>query len=158
MAPAAKKASGSDVRNVDRETTERLRHAVSRLARLMRQQDEGGLGATVVGALATVKKLKSCTLGELAQREQVSPPTMTKVVEKLEKLGYVVRAADPADRRVTRVSITAEGRQYLVSTKHRRNEWLSQQIDGLSADQRESLTDVIEVLETLIPPTESEYA
>jgi DNA-binding MarR family transcriptional regulator len=62
---------------------ERLRHAVNRLARLMRQQDEGDLGATYIAALATVRKRGPLTLGELAAHERVSPPTMTKVVEKL---------------------------------------------------------------------------
>ena len=52
---------------------ERLRHGVNRLARLMRQQDDGDLGATSTAALATVRKRGPVTLGELASLEQVVP-------------------------------------------------------------------------------------
>ena len=56
---------------------ERLRHVVARLARLLRQQDEGQLGATASSALASVNNRGPMTLGELAASEQVAPPTMT---------------------------------------------------------------------------------
>ena len=98
---------------------ERLRHGVNRLARLMRHQDDGDLGATATAALATVRKRGPLTLGELASFEQVSPPTMTKVVEKLESRGFVTRRIDPDDRRVARVNVTAAGTRYLERTRAR---------------------------------------
>jgi DNA-binding MarR family transcriptional regulator len=132
------------------EATERLRHSVARLARLLRQQDEGGLGATSISALASVRHRGPITLGELAAVEQVAPPTMTKVVEKLESHGFVVRTVDPNDRRVNRVAITAAGRRHIDATRARRTAWLAARVETLEPSQRASLGEVITVLEALI--------
>jgi DNA-binding MarR family transcriptional regulator len=129
---------------------ERLRHSVARLARLLRQQDESGLGATSISALASIRTVGPLTLGELAAREQVTPPTMTKVVEKLETLGYVTRTTDLHDRRVTRVAVTASGRRHLDTTRARRTAWLASRLEGLDRDQLARLTAAIDVLEALV--------
>lgn len=132
------------------ETAERLRYAVNRLTRLLRQQDEGGLGATSTAALSSVMNRGPMTLGELAACEQVAPPTMTKVVEKLESQGFVTRQVDAKDRRVSRVTVTASGRRHLDSTRARRTSWLAARLDQLAPDQLEKLTDAIDALETII--------
>jgi len=129
---------------------ERLRHGVNRLARLMRHQDDGDLGATSTAALATVRKRGPVTLGELAACEQVSPPTMTKVVEKLESRGFVTRRVDPDDRRVARVTVTTAGTRYLDRTRARRTAWLAARLGELDAEQRAQLTSTIELLEAII--------
>jgi DNA-binding MarR family transcriptional regulator len=140
------------------EAAERLRHSVTRLARLLRQQDEGGFGATQTAALASVKNRGPLTLGELAACEQVAPPTMTKVVEKLEAHGFVTRQVDQNDRRVSRVTVTAAGRRHLDATRQRRTAWLAGRLHHLPADQLDRLMDALDVLETLIatdaPPTD----
>jgi len=128
---------------------ERLRHAVTRLARLLRQQDEGEFGATATSALATVKLHGPITLGDLAGREQVSPPTMTKVVEKLEAHGFVTRATDARDRRVTQVSVTTAGRRHLERTKALRTAWLAERMSALDTDQRQRLATAVEAIEAL---------
>src|SRR5919205_2842653 len=76
----------------------RLRLAVTRLARLMRQQTDTGLSPTLLAALATVESAGPLTLGELACREQVAPPTVTKAVGGLEEQGFLSRTVDPGDR------------------------------------------------------------
>ena len=129
---------------------ERLRHSVNRLARLMRHQDDGDLGATATAALATVRKRGPLTLGELASFEQVSPPTMTKVVEKLESRGFVTRRIDPDDRRVARVTVTTGGTRYLERTRARRTEWLAGRLGELEPTQVASLAGAIELLEAII--------
>src|SRR5262245_30917929 len=123
----------------DAEHAERLRHAVARLARLMRQQDDGDLGPTATAALASVRARGPLTLGELAVAEHVAPPTMTKVVEKLEARGYVTRDVDPNDRRVTRVSSTYEGNRHLEVTRAMRTAWLSDRLAELDPYEREQL-------------------
>jgi DNA-binding MarR family transcriptional regulator len=136
---------------VDRTSdAERLRHGVNRLARLMRQQDDGDLGATSTAALATVVKRGPLTLGELASFEQVSPPTMTKVVEKLEAREFVTRRTDPDDRRVARVSATAAGTRYLERSRARRTAWLAARLGELEPAQLAQLTSTIELLEAII--------
>jgi DNA-binding MarR family transcriptional regulator len=140
MPPAADRTSDA----------ERLRHGVNRLARLMRHQDDGDLGATSTAALATVRKRGPLTLGELASFEQVSPPTMTKVVEKLEARGFVTRRIDPDDRRVARVSVTAAGTRYLERSRARRSAWLAARLDLLEPQQLEHLASTIELLDAII--------
>ncbi len=128
---------------------ERLRRSTARLARLLRQQDEGGFGATATSALATVQHHGPMSLGELAGREQVAPPTMTKVVEKLETHGFVKREVDPRDRRVARVTITVAGRRHLERTRERRTAWLAARLDALDAAERRRITEAIGALERL---------
>ena len=121
----------------------------------MRHQDDGDLGATSTAALATVRKRGPVTLGELAACEQVAPPTMTKVVEKLESRGFVTRRVDPDDRRVARVTVTTAGTRYLERTRARRTAWLAARLGELDAEQRAQLTSTIELLEAIIGEPDS---
>src|SRR5258705_2375959 len=93
------------------EVADRLRLSAFRLTRLLRQQDTEGLAPTLSAALATVEREGPLTLGELAVREHVAPPSITKAVEKLVGMGLVARTQDDADRRVARVRITPAGRR-----------------------------------------------
>ena len=72
----------------------RLRMTAFRLTRLLRQQDTEGLAPTLSAALATIDRDGPLTLGELAAREHVAPPSITKAVEKLVAAGLVTRAPD----------------------------------------------------------------
>src|SRR3984957_1793709 len=92
------------------ELATRLRVAVTRLNRKLRQQALAGLSPAQASALGAVNRLASPTLGELAAAEQVQPPTVTRLVTSLERAGLVARETAGADRRVVRVKITAEGR------------------------------------------------
>jgi DNA-binding MarR family transcriptional regulator len=128
----------------------RLRFAVARMARLLRQQDQSGFGPTFIAALATVGSHGPLTLGDLAAREQVAPPTITKVVEKLVANGLAERIADTTDRRVARVAITAKGAKQLQTYRTRRTEWLAQRLRDLDVDDRARLAAAVDVLEQLI--------
>src|SRR5437016_6228901 len=77
----------------------RLRLAVTRLNRRMRQQAESGLSPSAQSALATIDRHGAPSLGELAAHEGVRPPSITATVAALEVQGLVVRAPDPSDRR-----------------------------------------------------------
>src|SRR5687768_508567 len=122
-----------------------------RLARLLRQQDEGTLTPTMRATLGTISRDGPLTLGELAVIERVAPPTITKVVGKLEDVGLVVREPDAGDRRVCRVSLSDEGRSWMDADRKRRRDWLSEQIhrlDGADVDRLAAAVDVIEGLTT----------
>src|SRR5688500_13790926 len=90
-----------------------LRMVVMRLSRRLRQQAEGEVTPSQLSALATVERLGSVTLGELAAAEQVQPPSMTKIVGGLEAHGFVIREVDPNDRRIARVRISEDGRRFV---------------------------------------------
>jgi len=138
------------------DTAGRLRLAVARMARLLRQQDHSGFGPTVIAALATIDHHGPLTLGDLAAREQVAPPTITKVVEKLMASGLVARTVDTTDRRVTRVTITTKGARQLAAYRTRRTEWLAERLCCLTDDERARLEAAVEVLEKIIAVPEPE--
>jgi DNA-binding MarR family transcriptional regulator len=131
--------------------------AITRLGRLLRQQDQGGLSQSLLSALAATEARGPMTLGELAAYEQVAPPTVTKLVERLEGLGYVTRAQDPSDRRVHRISPTAAGRAQLEINRTLRTAWLAERLAALPADELVDVEAVLHVLEHLTaPPTRSD--
>ena len=76
------------------EVAGRLRIAVNRLQRRLRQESLGGLSPAQASALGSVNRHGSPTLGELAAIEQVQPPTMTRIVASLTEAGMVTRVAD----------------------------------------------------------------
>ena len=130
-------------------TADRLRLSVTRLHRLLRQHSAGDLTLTQSSALASVNKHGPLTLGDLAAAEQVSPPTITNVVGKLERAGYVERTIDTHDRRVCRVSITPAGQDHLLAIRESRTAWLATRLAELEPDDLARLTDVLDLLEHL---------
>ena len=132
------------------ETADRLGMAITRLARLLRQQAGDDLTPTMRAAVGTIAREGPLTLGELAAVEQVAPPTITKVVAKLEDRGLVEREADPADRRVVRVVLSDRGHRWLETDRRRRHAWLAERIDGLDTTEAERLVAAVTALESLI--------
>ncbi len=129
-----------------------LRFAVARLNRQLRQQDQSGLSATLGAALASISRDGPLTLSQLAATEQVSPPSITRLVDKLADRGFVTRQVDPDDRRVTRVRITAAGRRQLESIRTRRTAWLASRLAELSTDDVARLDAALAVLDGLVAP------
>jgi DNA-binding MarR family transcriptional regulator len=128
----------------------RLRLAVTRLHRRLRQHSAGGLTQSQASALASIGQLGSPTLGALAASESVQPPSMTRIVGGLEALGHVVRVTDAADRRVTRVTLTPQGIQVLDRSRSLKNAFLARQLHGLAPDERRALADLTVLLERLV--------
>jgi DNA-binding MarR family transcriptional regulator len=128
---------------------DRLGTATVRLARMLRQQDEGELTPTMRATLGTISRDGPLTLGELAGIEQVAPPTVTKVVGKLEDAGLVTRTADPDDRRICRVSLSDQGVRWLPADRKRRRDWLTEQLRRLNVDDVDRLTAAVEIIEGL---------
>lgn len=128
----------------------RLRLAVVRLARRQRQRADTGLSLGLQSALAVVDTNGPLTLGELAAIERVAPPTVTRIVAKLEDAGLVERGGDPADGRRVVVAITPAGAQRLAESRERRNAWLSEQLDRLPAADRRRLLAAVGSMERLL--------
>jgi DNA-binding MarR family transcriptional regulator len=133
----------------DEELAARLRVAVTRLNRKLRQQALAGLSPAQASALGTIDRLASPTLGELAAAEQVQPPTVTRLVASMESAGLVAREIDSVDRRVVRVRITAEGRRNLQRIRTLKNAFLTRRLAALDPAERgvaEALTSLLEHL------------
>ncbi len=131
------------------EMAARLRLSSTRLARRLRQQAGTGHTPSQISALATVERHGPLTLGTLAEHERVAPPSITKLLAKLEADGLVERATDPDDRRVQRVSITKAGRDLMAESRRRKTTWLTARIRELPPEEQARLADALDVLDHL---------
>jgi DNA-binding MarR family transcriptional regulator len=128
----------------------RLRVAVNRLQRRLRQEALGGLSPGQASTLGTVRRLGSPTLGELAAEEQVQPPSMTRIVGHLVAAGLVCRETDVADRRSVRVRVTPEGERMLHRIRRAKNAFLVRRLDELAPDDRRRADELVALLEHLL--------
>ena len=91
---------------------QRLHGAAIHLLRRLRAEDvASGLTAPRASALSVLVFAGPRSIGELAAAEQVRPPTISRLVQELERDGLVRREADATDARVQRVHATAAGDQ-----------------------------------------------
>ena len=134
----------------DEEVAGRLRIAVNRLQRRLRQESLGGLSPAQASALGSVSRHGSPTLGELAAIEQVQPPTMTRIVASLAEAGMVTRVADANDRRSARVRITPAGERALERMRTRKNAFLVRRLGELSPDEQRHAAELVALLEHLL--------
>jgi len=127
----------------------RLRVAITRLNRQLRQQSVGDLTLSQWSALVTIELHGPLRIGDIAEREGVSAPTATRLTASLEEQGLVHRETDSTDRRSSYVDITDHGRQQLDWARNVTTERLAQRLAALSGDDVQQLLDVIPLLETL---------
>ena len=127
----------------------RLRLAVTRLARQLRQTSDSDLSPTQSAVLATLANHGPVTLGELAELERVASPTITKVTGILQERGLVVKVTDAADRRFVRVELTADGHALVERSRARKTAWLARQLHDLPPEELAQLAAAADVLEHL---------
>jgi DNA-binding MarR family transcriptional regulator len=138
---------------------DRLHSAAIHLLRRLRAQDEAsGLSAPRLSALSVIVFRGPITLGELAHAEQVRPPTITRLVQELEREGLVRRRVDSEDRRIQRVSATAAGKRILQEGRARRVAALAASVRSLTTVDRRLLERATVLLERVVrdrPATEA---
>jgi DNA-binding MarR family transcriptional regulator len=134
----------------DPELASRLRFAVARTARRLRQEAGTGLSPSLTAALATVERCGPLTPSELADAERVRRPTVTRMLGHLEDEGLITRTPDPADRRSTLIAITPAGAALLAAARTRKDVFLSERLDGLSPADRETLARAAAILEGML--------
>src|SRR3954447_6276882 len=91
------------------EAAARLRVAITRLQRQLRQQSVGDLTLSQWSALVTIEMHGPMRIGDLAEREGVSAPTATRLVASLEERARVSRESDASARLRRYISATSEG-------------------------------------------------
>ncbi|MFC4020910.1 MarR family winged helix-turn-helix transcriptional regulator [Micromonospora sp. GCM10011542] len=127
-----------------------LRDAITRLNRRVRQaRPVGDLTVTQVSALTSLRLAGALTPRELADVERVQPPTMTKIVAKLEDRGLVQRTPHPTDGRQVILAATEGGQAVLDQFERARDEWLAHRLAALDEDERETLHRAAEILQQL---------
>lgn len=131
----------------------RLRMAIVRTARRLRQEAAGTGGEltpTAVAALATVERHGPLTPSELAEIERIKRPTATRTLRVLVEAGLVDRAPDPADGRSALLSVNASGRERLRRLRGRKNAYLARRMRDLPADDLRTLDRAAEILEGIL--------
>jgi DNA-binding MarR family transcriptional regulator len=132
----------------------RLRMAIVRTARRLRQEAAGGavgeLTPTSAAALAAVERHGPLSPSELAEVERVKRPTATRTLHILTEAGLVQRAPDPTDGRSALVSITPAGRNHLRRLRGRKNAYLARRMRDLPAADLETLDRAVEILEGIL--------
>jgi DNA-binding MarR family transcriptional regulator len=126
-----------------------LRVSISRLSRRMRAQGDSFLSATQLAALGAVFRHGVLTPGELAEHERVQPPSMTRVIARLEQLELLTRSPHPTDRRQVVLRLTEQGEKLLKEERRRKEAWLAQRLGELTSEERAILRQAAPILERL---------
>ena len=126
----------------------RLRPVLLRLARELRKEARAfGITGGQAGLLAVVERQGRIGLGRLASEEGVSPPAMSKHVDRLEDAGLVRRLAGASgDRRRVEIELTTEGRRLLRRVRSQRTAWLAERLEHLDSRALAAVDRAIEPL------------
>jgi DNA-binding MarR family transcriptional regulator len=127
----------------------RLYVAVGRLVRVLRRTGTADVSPGAFSALASLSAAGPLRPGDLAVREGVAAPTMTRIVAGLEEVGYVRRAPDPQDGRAVLVDITEAGAALLVGERSTRSQELRRRVEALPKADRAALVAALSALEQL---------
>ncbi|WP_043265658.1 MarR family transcriptional regulator [Streptomyces sp. CT34] len=134
----------------DADAVNALRSAVMRLSRrLKHQRVDESLSPTEMSVLGTLARCGRATPGELARKEHVQPPSMTRIVAMLEAKGLVRLEAHADDRRQKVVTQTEQAEAMLEESRRKRNAWLADLASGLDADEWAKVRAAAPVLEKL---------
>ena len=101
--------------------------------------DRADLSASAAFAMHRVCREGPIRLTALAAKEGVSQPSMTQLIQRLERLGLVARLADPDDGRAALIGITGWGQALLDDRKRVRRERLKALLATLTAEEESAL-------------------
>src|SRR5580693_8348970 len=107
------------------------------------------MSLTSLGTLSTLDRSGPQRITDLARAEGVAQPSMTVLVGTLERDGLVVRRADPSDKRVVLIELTAAGSDLVRGRRRADAQALAQLIEKLPSDQAAALLAALPALEHL---------
>jgi DNA-binding MarR family transcriptional regulator len=129
----------------------RLRPVLLKLNRELRREIHSlGVTGGQVSLLVVIKYAPGIGIRELAARERISVPGMSKFVGRLEAAGLVRRDPVGGDKRRVGLTLTATGQSVLRSVKSKRTAWLAARLRTLDHEQLEALDRAIEPLTLLL--------
>ena len=100
--------------------------------------------------LGAIRNAPGIGVRELADREGMSSPGMSKYIARLEAAGLVSRAVVGDDRRRVGLLLTEDAQRVLRSVRSRRTAWLAARLKGLSGAEIEAIGAAIEPLSRLL--------
>jgi DNA-binding MarR family transcriptional regulator len=136
------------------ELASELRFAVMRLSRRLRQHAPEDITPSQLSALSVIVREQRLTLSQLAEAERVQPPTITRVIDSLERKGLATRVPSDQDRRVAFVEATRAGGALVETIRRRRDAYLARRLRTFSAEERALLERAARLLERLIEDPE----
>ncbi|WP_433282472.1 MarR family winged helix-turn-helix transcriptional regulator [Pseudonocardia xinjiangensis] len=128
----------------------RLRLVVGRLHRRIRIDGRESIPPLQLSALVTVEQHGPLRLSELARREAVTAPTMSRVLASLDDQGLVIRTPDPNDARGVRIVLSDEGAARLAEVRSHRTALVARRLARLDVEQRHILDAAMPALEALL--------
>ncbi len=133
------------------ELPDRLHSLAIHLLRRLRTSDAAsGLSAPKLSALSVLVFGGPRSLGKLAAAEQVRPPSMTRLVQALQKLGLVASGPSPDDRRAVVIRATPKGERLLQEGRSRRVQSLTAMLAELSSSERSTVERSVAILEGML--------
>ena len=133
------------------ELANRLRPVLLHLNRHLRREAHGeGITGGQASLLAQIRMNPDLGARDLAAREGVSAPAMTRYLDRMEKAGLVVRTRSLEDARRIRLALTPKGVRALRSVRRRRTAWLAERLEGLSPVELAAVDRAIEALSRLV--------
>jgi len=133
------------------ELANRLRPVLLKLARELRREIHSlGVTGGQVSLLVQVKHSPGIGIRELAARERISVPGMSKFVARLEHAGLVRREPVGGDKRRVGLTLTRDGHRVLRSVRSKRTAWLAERLRALDDAQLEAVDRAIDPLRELL--------
>lgn len=133
------------------ELANRLRPVLLKLARELRREIHSlGVTGGQVALLVQIKQAPGIGVRELAARERISVPGISKFVARLEEAGLVRRETSGTDKRRVGLTLTADGHRVLRSVRSKRTAWLAERLRTLDEDQLDAVDRAIEPLMHLL--------
>lgn len=148
-APARTSRTGPTGERLEMAQLVRLRMALGRVGRLLRQQSADDLTYPQISLLFAIERRQPVTARQLALDEGVTPPSVTRSFNELSAAGLVERERDPDDGRSFLISLTKAGREECHRVRHSRDEWLSEHLGALSDVDLTTLLAALPALERL---------
>jgi len=127
----------------------RMRLTLMPLSRKLRQQSTMRFTPTQLSVIGSIRERGPISVGQIAAEEHLSPPTISKAIAYLEEQDIVERVQDDNDRRIYHVHMTSAGEKWLEQTRTQRDDWLAEQIAGLTAREQAQLAAALPVLQRL---------
>lgn len=129
---------------------DRLHSVAIHLLRRARREDAAmGLPPAQASVLSVLVFGGARTLSALADVEQVKAPTMTRIVDALERAGLAQRQPDADDRRKLSIAATTAGVRVMQQGRSRRVKALAQLLTDLDREERATLDEAVALLARL---------
>jgi DNA-binding MarR family transcriptional regulator len=133
------------------ELANRLRPVLLHLNRHLRREAHAeGITGGQASLLAQIRMNPELGARDLAAREGISAPAMTRYLNRMEKAGLVVRTRSLEDARRIKLALTPKGVRALRSVRRRRTAWLAERLEGLSPVELAAVDRAIEALSRLV--------